>query len=692
MKRVGEIFSAWLHRHPLFLVVAPLMAGIVCGEILPPYWGMSAGIWWIVIVVAVLIGIFAQCRRHKPGVRSRFPDLFIFFIALFSLGILLMGHQIESVQVAWAEREIPLALRVMESPAERGGMWRLKGRIQDGSYAGRDLIVQLGRDGHAVPRPGDIIHASAYVRTPHTVTNPGAFDYARYLRRQGISGQAYVAARHWTNAPPGAKEAVPLALRFARYRQELVDRYARHLDERQHSIVAAMTLGDKRGLDREIREAFSATGTSHVLALSGLHLGVLFAMYSWLVLRGIRRRPLRLVACLVGIGLLWGYVLLAGAPLSLVRSAIMFTLWQLADCLYREHSSLNHLALAALLILLFTPASLFDVGFQLSFLSVFFILLLSPHFPAPAAVKKSRVLRVVYGWAVISLVAQSGTMPLVAYYFHTVTLVGCLANILVIPLVYVILAAALLFLLFPFGSHATVWLLSGSVSILDRVTSVLSALPFSHLEVYPHWSEVVVCYALFALVYAYLLTRDARCLWGMGIACLLWSGIGEWKRSVRHAVPSLVVYENYAVPMIHVMASADRSWLWTTDSVRASHSAYHLQQNYWAPCGIRPPRMVQADSASRHRLRFHSVNMVWVTGRLPWTMPGHPEPVSHLLLVRGCTSPLSHLLAYYRPRHILLDGSLSDYWRGRYSREADSLHLSVYDIRRQGAWIEPLAE
>lgn len=703
MKSIHEIFGSWLHHHPLVLVLIPLMTGIACGESVPPYLGMSATVWWIFISVSILISVFVLYRNRRPGVVSRFPLLSTFFVTLFSFGVLLIGHHVEDVNVVWSKQEMPVALRLMESPTERGDMWRLRARIFYGEHAGRDLLVQLGSEGHATPCPGDIIYASALVRTPHSVTNPGAFDYARYLCRQGVSGQAYITARDWAYAPPEVSADVPIALRFARYRQTLVDRYAQYLDDGELRLVAAMTLGDKRGLNSEIRQSFSATGTSHVLALSGLHLGILFGIFSVLVRRGLRRRPWQICAGFVGIALLWGFVLLTGSPLSLVRAAIMYTIFVVANMFYRERSSFNNLSLAALLILLFSPASLFDVGFQLSFLSVFSILLLSSHVPAPKffcrlnrASKSIRWFVCISQWFydifLISLVAQLGTLPLVAYYFHTVSLVGCLANVVIVPLVYAILVVALLFLLLPIGANITAWLLSAGVMMVERVTATLSALPYSHLEIYPHWSEVLVCYLLFGLLYGYLITRNVRCLWGMSLLCVLWFGIGEWKDSVRRPVPSLVIYENYAVPMVHVIASADRSWLWTTDSTRASESARYLQQDYWTPCGIRSPHLMQADSASQHLLSYHGVRLAWVTGRLPKERSGRPDTVTHLLLVRGSVSPLSHLLTYYRPRHILLDGSLTERWRSKYRREADSLHVPVYDIRLQGVWIEPLTE
>ena len=189
-------------------------------------------------------------------------------------------------------------------------------------------------------------------------------------------------------------------------------------------------------------------GVSHVLALSGLHLSILFALWNSFLQPLFRcRRLLFIGASLVGVAVLWSFAALAGLPLSLVRATIMFTVMQMTGC-FRGHSfSLNNLALAAFIILTVSPQALFDVGFQLSCLSVAGILLIVPRLPQPFLLRReaerqpylvhrpllrtlfltgrySRFPRTACCWfwqlVQVSFAAQVVTLPLVAYSFHTV--------------------------------------------------------------------------------------------------------------------------------------------------------------------------------------------------------------------------------------------------------------------------------
>ena len=520
----------------------------------------------------------------------------------------------------------------------------------------------------------------------HTAGNPGAFDYARFLRRQGISGRAYVAGNRW-KARAMADAEVSLRLRMARYRQSLSAQYFSHLGSEEAAIAAAMSLGDKRSLDAAQRQSFSATGVSHVLALSGLHLGILFSLYSLLFVNRLRSRRGRVFASLVGVALLWGFALLVGFPLSLVRATVMFTLWQLSVVLYSERSSLNNLALAALLILLFSPASLFDIGFQLSFTSVFFILLLMPHIPRPRWLRRSRLLALVYGWLTVSIVAQIGTGPLVAYYFHTIPLVGLLGNLLAIPLAYVILGLALVFFLIPGFQGLTATLLGWCIRFLTGAVGWMSAWPYSHIKAYPHWAEVMVCYVLLLALLVYLIHRPPRVLYVIAGCLVLWAGIAGWKESEHRRQPRLMVYDSYAAPMVHLLHGKGAGRLLTTDSAKVASQVRFLDEGYWQPYGIQRPRMeVLAKTASCLVVDVAGQRMAWVQGRLPAVVPASPESVSALLLSRGAVQPLREVGAFFRAEVIVLDGSLSLARREGYLEEAASLGIRVHDVRASGAF------
>ena len=708
MQHFRELLTRWIRLNPLYRVVVPLGVGLVVGEYSPqPYCGCSPWFWWFILLVFLCVsgGLLLSVRR--PQQSARVPFSFLLAIPAICLGVLLIGHQRAACRVVWPKEAQTLVARVDASPRERSGSWQFPAEILSGPYAGHSIQVTLATnekeqavseneqavdgkeqavDGQSVPRPGDHIYINARVGEVHTAGNPGAFDYARFLRRQGISGRAYVAGNRW-KVRAMADAEVSLRLRMARYRQSLSAQYFSHLGTEEAAIAAAMSLGDKRSLDAAQRQSFSATGVSHVLALSGLHLGILFSLYSLLFVNRLPSRRGRVFASLVGVALLWGFALLVGFPLSLVRATVMFTLWQLSVVLYGERSSLNNLALAALLILLFSPASLFDIGFQLSFTSVFFILLLTPHIPRPRWLRRSRLLPLVYGWLTVSIVAQIGTGPLVAYYFHTIPLVGLLGNLLAIPLAYVILGLALVFFLIPGFQGLTATLLGWCIRFLTGAVGWMAAWPYSHIKAYPHWAEVMVCYVLLLALLVYLIHRPPRVLYVIAGCLVLWAGIAGWQESEHHRQPRLMVYDSYAAPMVHLLHGKGAGRLFTTDSAKVASQVRFLDEGYWQPYGIQRPRMeVLAKTASCLVVDVAGQRMAWVQGRLPAVVPASPESVSALLLSRGAVQPLREVGAFFRAEVIVLDGSLSLARREGYLEEAALLGIRVHDVRASGAF------
>ena len=708
MQHFRELLTRWIRLNPLYRVVVPLGVGLVVGEYSPqPYCGCSPWFWWFILLVFLCVsgGLLLSVRR--PQQSARVPFSFLLAIPAICLGVLLIGHQRAACRVVWPKEAQTLVARVDASPRERSGSWQFPAEILSGPYAGHSIQVTLATnekeqavseneqavdgkeqavDGQSVPRPGDHIYINARVGEVHTAGNPGAFDYARFLRRQGISGRAYVAGNRW-KVRAMADAEVSLRLRMARYRQSLSAQYFSHLGTEEAAIAAAMSLGDKRSLDAAQRQSFSATGVSHVLALSGLHLGILFSLYSLLFVNRLPSRRGRVFASLVGVALLWGFALLVSFPLSLVRATVMFTLWQLSVVLYGERSSLNNLALAALLILLFSPASLFDIGFQLSFTSVFFILLLTPHIPRPRWLRRSRLLPLVYGWLTVSIVAQIGTGPLVAYYFHTIPLVGLLGNLLAIPLAYVILGLALVFFLIPGFQGLTATLLGWCIRFLTGAVGWMAAWPYSHIKAYPHWAEVMVCYVLLLALLVYLIHRPPRVLYVIAGCLVLWAGIAGWQESEHRRQPRLMVYDSYAAPMVHLLYGKGAGRLLTTDSAKVASQVRFLDEGYWQPYGIQRPRMeVLAKTASCLVVDVAGQRMAWVQGRLPAVVPASPESVSALLLSRGAVQSLREVGAFFRAEVIVMDGSLSLARREGYLEEAASLGIRVHDVRASGAF------
>lgn len=271
------------------------------------------------------------------------------------------------------------------------------------------------------------------------------------------------------------------------------------LDDR-YAVVAAMALGDRSALTKELKETYSKTGASHVLALSGLHLGIIYALLSMLVV-GRRWQMITQVATVLSI---WAFVFLTGMSASVVRSAVMLTVYALLALGHRQKMSVNTLAFTAIVMLLVTPKALFDVGFQMSFMAVFSILLFVPLFYRPFSAEYLMTHRAVswlWGMVAVSVAAQIGVAPLIAYYFGRFSCYFLLTNFIVIPAATLILYLALGTLLIP--SLGVV--LASMVGLLNTTLLYIATIPGATIEgLHPSVGLTVAIYGVLLAAY-YLL-------------------------------------------------------------------------------------------------------------------------------------------------------------------------------------------
>ena len=277
-------------------------------------------------------------------------------------------------------------------------------------------------------------------------------------------------------------------------------------DEAALAVLAAMTLGDKSGLSAEIRETYSISGASHVLALSGLHLSIIYLLLTLLTL-GHRRFWLGQVLLVVAI---WAFALLTGLSNSLVRAATMLTIYSLFALGGRRHAPLGVLSFTAMLMLLIDANALFDVGFQLSFMAMLGILLFVPlfnRFVSQQWLLRHRLAKWLYGLACVSVAAQLGTAPLVAYYFGRFSTWFLLTNFLVIPAATIILAGAIVVLVMPAASTALLWV----VGMLNSTLQGITKMPLASIEgLHPTQLQVALLYVAVGILYALL--RKISCI------------------------------------------------------------------------------------------------------------------------------------------------------------------------------------
>ena len=414
---------------------------------------------------------------------------------------------------------------IEDGPVEKQRTYRYTATTSYGK-----IYLYLQKDSTATfPTIGDCIQFRA--RITHS-DNIGDFDYGKYLRRQGIVGQGFVRDHNWTII--GRVGQLTLRMKARQLQTRLCQRYRDlGIADAEAGVLSAITLGYREDLDPDIKRSFQRAGASHILAVSGLHTGIIYAVILLLITGFGRWRPLyenkwhRTANSLVIIVIMWGYALLTGLSPSVVRSVLMLTIAQTAYACYRNPLSLNTLAAAAFLILAFRPNDLFSVSFQLSFAAVTAILILEPPLckllPIPTGLNHfvRDTLSYVRGLFTVSVAAQIGTLPLTLYYFGQTCNAFILTNMVVIPLAFCITVLAFATLTIgwiPFVGITLAFPLEWLTWALNHYTGWIEHLPHA-VAVFPISAPMaILLYA--ALVAAVLVFR--RSLWWLLVvgACL----------------------------------------------------------------------------------------------------------------------------------------------------------------------------
>lgn len=503
-----------IYFRPLIPLLISLMGGILLGSRLA---GFATGIGVLAVVCAgfSLMGLL----RSKPA----FGMPILLFV---SLGYL-------SIQ-PWLSPRIPAHHITHYSDTQR---WDILGQIDNqpsqtknrNSFDLRVASLDADHQTHAVAgllrvtvvgdlpdiAVGDKIRFKSRMRSITNFKNPGGFDYKRYMAFKGIHATAYVKGdriRIVEKSPPAAVFQM-----INRVRSTFAALVEKSGTPDVQGVLKALIIGDRTQISDATRQRFNRAGVGHILAISGLHIGIVatvaFAFLHWLVgwIKPLLWRAwTRKTAALLSLVPVIAYGVVAGLSPSTQRAVLMVAVFLLTFLLAKEQDSLNTLALAALVILVVDPPALFSISFQLSFVTVFVIIFgfssIQNYGFLQLALDQSnwqkRLSVRLVSFLLVSLFAICGSLPLVAFYFNQISLVGLAANFLVVPLVGFITIPLGLVALFlsPLSLTLAAWCLkAGAVSLAWTLDIVIffSALPFAAIQtVTPSMLEIAGFYIL----------------------------------------------------------------------------------------------------------------------------------------------------------------------------------------------------
>ena len=391
---------------------------------------------------------------------------------------------------------------------------------------GRPLckVTQMSSD--AGLEIGDRVAMRAVFSLPKNDSVPDARDDEGYLRRQGISLTSILNAGDMV-----VVEKRPNIFTYAERLRHGVRSaiFASQLSAPTIEFFTAVLLGDDSLLDDSVRKTFSSTGLAHVLALSGLHVGIIAAILSVVLfpLRFMRSRWFYYVAIIVA---LWLYAFVTGLSASVVRAVVMATCLIVGRLIQRSHSSINSLLFAAILILLFSPMSIYSAGFQMSFASVASILVFANRLN-PISTRR-RKLRDCVGVVCVSVAAMIGTGIIAVEYFHVFPILFLAANVVVTPVLPILMASGIAVVaLSAFGLDVgwLAWCVDGLYSLIIDFAGWLEQLPFASVDnIYLQDWELIPYFMVVAAFALLLYRRRAVYAYAM-IAIIAFVAITSWQ-------------------------------------------------------------------------------------------------------------------------------------------------------------------
>lgn len=536
------------------------------GVILPTFLSFTALLISLVVLLLIFYGFYILSKKTYPKILAVFYGLII--LTIFTVFGAIRGyletptHQKNHLSNINLHRYDSFYLRVDGFPVDKPKHFIYRATVLGGlkdSTSGAPkhhrlealsgyISLYISKDSiyNSPLNYGDIIACLSAPFLIQEPKNPHEFNYSAYMARKGIHHQLFLDRHEFRivgNAPANWLIASSHQARLL-FKESLFNFIPK---KSSRDIALALILGIKDDLDKDLKAAYSAAGAMHVLAVSGLHVGIIHMILSW-SLGFLKRyqfgRGLFLTVSLIS---LWGYAFITGLSPSVLRAVILFSVVLIGNNTLRFHNIYNSLAVSAFLILLYNPFMLMEVGFQLSYTAVLGIVYLQPKIFGLLTVK-NYLLNKIWTITCVSLAAQMATFPIGLYYFHQFPTYFLVSNLIVIPAAFIILLNGLAVLFFSaISDFLSLWLgrlLDTLIDLLNEAVLLLNRLPISlidwiRLDTY----QLVTIYLVMISLILLFKSKKSGYLKASFFTCLIFISLTGHQSIVSKQKKEIVFYE-----------------------------------------------------------------------------------------------------------------------------------------------------
>ncbi len=678
---------------PFLRLLIPFAAGIICSWNFSLHW--TFGLFFIAASIPILFIYFVSNEKNR-FFSSWMPGCFITLISI-GIGISLtwfkqINHQQQWVGHIYKEKDI-VQIRLLEPLTEKEKSFKALAEFvfvhqnKKAVAVKGKLIIYFKKD--SVPPAlnyGSIIATSSFIPEIKNANNPGGFDYKRYALFNEITHQLFLKTGDYIVLNKRQTSGFNNWLFTTKaYILKTLRTYIK--GDQETSVAEALLIGYRDDLDRDLVQAYSNTGVVHVIAISGLHLGLIYWLLLFLLKPLDKTKQLKWLKHVIAISLLWIFSLLTGAGASVVRAAIMFTAIGFGDLLNKKGNIYNSMAVSAFLMLYYNPFLLWDVGFQLSYAAVLSIVLfMKPIYHWFSFTNK--LLDKAWQLNAVTLSAQILTLPLCMYHFHQAPNLFLITNFVAVPLSSFILFGEILLIAVSFAPSVAEFvgqLLSYFLNWMNSFITWVDAFSFAVTDGIQHNPlQTVLLYAFITATGVWFVQKNRRALkWSIGFLVLFFSLQSFYLYKTKKQ-KKLVVYNLSQHTAIDFMLGNQYHFIGDADL---------LQDGFLRNFHLKPSRIFFRTyhhpliTNNKHTFSINGKKIVIINQSYRFTSGESRVKADAVIISKNPKLYIENLLKTFDCKLIIFDSSNPQWKVNLWKKDCQRLQVNYFHTGEQGAFV-----
>lgn len=681
--------SLW-HKIVFVRLLLPLVMGILCQSLIDS----SLLFQFFLVLFGCSFLALILLTRFQNSFRFRFVNGYLTFFTLFALGFILAFLHQPRLPAFSTQNIKGFVATVVEEPIERLKSSKLQLEISTLFYENDTVNVQekivtyfAQQNDVSDIHYGDVIYVNTGLQRIAAPLNPSQFDYQKYMDGKGVFYQCYVPKNAFILLSSDTrKDLMYYVIQVRNLALKTLEKL--QLKDREFAIAAALIFGYQEDLDQDTKNSFIRTGSMHILAVSGMHVGIIFIMITRILFFLDKKLWMRTLRFFIILFLLWFYTLLCGFSPAILRAAVMFTFILPATTWKLPSHTLNSIAASAFFLLLFDTTMLYDVGLQLSYFAVLGIVIIYPKLEKIWQ-PKFFLWKEVWTVVAVSIAATLATLPITLYYFGQFANSFLLANLVLVPISALVLyvgIAAILLAWVPYLSVALGFLLHWSIKIMYACIFFIEHLPFSYYDkLYTTALQAFLVLGLVIVSYLFFYYRKVLylqlCLWMIIVllGSLLWRQIDLFRTSelIVYAVPKTTYVEyisNHKAYLVFGDFPEGSTYLYSSKS-------YHQ-------------RMGVQDTLRETKIFLKENNWVNIQGITFFRYDEESSkydyaekiPIDFLIISQMKWLDVEHIMDNFSFSKVIIDSSVPLYKAERWKALLEEKNIAVISVLQDGAF------